>query len=59
MSKGDKFYKKDVYTQFSEIARYLEKENDLCINFKTNKIVVKRNLHQLLNENFSIKLGKL
>ncbi len=35
------------------------KENDLCINFKTNKIVVKRNLHQLLNENFSIKLGKL
>ena len=35
------------------------KENDLCINFKTNKIVVKRNLHQLLNENFSMMLGEL
>ena len=35
------------------------KENDLCINFETNKMVVRRNLHQLLNENFSMMLGEL
>ncbi len=35
------------------------KENDLCINFKTNKMVVRKNLHQLLNENFSMMLGEL
>ena len=36
------------------------KENDLCINFKkTNKMVVRRNLHQLFNENFLMMLGEL
>ena len=35
------------------------KENDLCINFKTNKMVVRKNLHQLFNEIFLMALGEL
>ena len=35
------------------------KGNDLRINFKTNKIVIRRNLHQFLNENFSMIIDEL